>query len=65
VRNVASDVRSELLAGIENGSLDADGLLSGYCTLLHQRHATIEEVARRTQLDRRTVKRYLAQRKAG
>jgi DNA-binding NtrC family response regulator len=63
-RNVGLDLRGELLAGIDAGSLDADALLSAYCTLLQQRHATIEEVARRTHLDRRTVKRYLAQRAA-
>ncbi|HEY2952686.1 MAG TPA: sigma 54-interacting transcriptional regulator [Verrucomicrobiae bacterium] len=54
-------LRDELVAGIDHGSLDAGQLLAGYCTLLHQRHATIEEVARRANLDRRTVKRYLAQ----
>src|SRR5262245_54097165 len=57
----ARSVRDELAAGIDRGSLDADALLSAYCALLHQRHGTIEEVARRTHLDRRTVKRYLAQ----
>ena len=61
VRGRAQDLRGELLTGLDNGALDADALLSGYCTLLHQRHRTIEEVARRTNLDRRTVKRYLAQ----
>jgi DNA-binding NtrC family response regulator len=55
----AKSVRDELVAGIDRGSLDADALLSGYCTLLHQRHRTFEEVARRANLDRRTVKRYL------
>ncbi|MCI0533651.1 MAG: sigma 54-interacting transcriptional regulator [Verrucomicrobiales bacterium] len=60
----APGLRGEILAGLEHGSLDADALLSGYCTLLHERHANIEEVARRTNLDRRTVKRYLAQRKS-
>ena len=59
-RGVAADLRSRLLAGLDNGSLDADALLGGYCALLHERHFTIEEVARRTNLDRRTVKRYLA-----
>ena len=29
------------------------------CALLHGRHGTYEEVARRTGLDRRTVKKYL------
>lgn len=59
-RGVAPDLRSRLLAGLDQGSLDADALLAGYCALLHERHYTIEEVARRTNLDRRTVKRYLA-----
>ena len=53
------DLRSRLLAQVEQGTLDADALLAGYCQLLHERHQTIEEVARRTNLDRRTVKRYL------
>jgi transcriptional regulator with AAA-type ATPase domain len=57
---VTTDLRSRLVAGLDAGSLDANSLLSGYCALLHQRHYTIEEVARRTNLDRRTVKRYLA-----
>jgi transcriptional regulator of acetoin/glycerol metabolism len=65
LRGSGQDLRGELLAAFDRGTLDADALLSGYCTLLHQRHATIEEVARRTNLDRRTVKRYLAQRRSG
>jgi hypothetical protein len=56
---VAPDLRSQLAAGIDRGSLDADTLLSGYCRLLYDRHGTYEEVARRTKLDRRTVKAYL------
>jgi DNA-binding NtrC family response regulator len=64
VRRVAPDLRGELVASLDTGALDADALLSGYCTLLHRRHRTIEEVARRTNLDRRTVKRYLAQHKS-
>lgn len=63
-RGVARDLRSELVAALDQGDLDADALLAGYCGLLHQRHCTIEEVARRTNLDRRTVKRYLAMRPA-
>jgi hypothetical protein len=58
-RGVATDLRSQLLTGVESGSLDADALLGGYCRLLYERHGTIEEVARRTNLDRRTVKAYL------
>jgi transcriptional regulator with PAS, ATPase and Fis domain len=58
---VATDLRGQMVVGIDQGLLDADALLSAYCTLLYERHSTIEEVARRTRLDRRTVKRYLAQ----
>jgi len=58
-RAVAPDLASRLQAGISSGSLDADALLAGYCKLLHERHATYEEVARRTNLDRRTVKAYI------
>jgi DNA-binding NtrC family response regulator len=60
---VAPDLRSRLLAGVDAGSLDADALLAGYCALLYERHGTIEEVARRTNLDRRTVKAYLEKQK--
>jgi hypothetical protein len=51
--------RDQLIAGIEAGSLDADGLLAGYCKVLHEREGTYEAVARRTCLDWRTVKKYV------
>jgi transcriptional regulator with AAA-type ATPase domain len=56
------DLKAALQSGIESGTLDAEALLSGYCTLLHQRHGTFEEVSRRTRLDRRTVKKYVTHR---
>jgi hypothetical protein len=55
----AADAQQQLLAAVAAGSLDARQLLAGYCRLLYRRHGTIEEVARRTDLDRRTVKKYL------
>jgi DNA-binding NtrC family response regulator len=58
-RTVAPDLCGRLQAGIADGVLDADGLLSGYCALLYKRLGTYEEVARRTGLDRRTVKAYI------
>ena len=58
---VAPDLRTQLLRGIDDGELDADDVLSAYCTLLNERYGTYEEVARRTNLDRRTVKRYIQQ----
>lgn len=54
------DLSERLMEGIEKGSLDADALLSGYCSLLYQRLGNYEAVARRTNLDRRTVKKYIA-----
>src|ERR1017187_4112192 len=64
LKAVAPDLRSQLVAGVEHGTLDADAVLSGYCQLLYERHGTYEEVARRTNLDRRTVKAYLEKRPA-
>lgn len=55
----SATLEDSLIAGIENRTLNADQLLSGYCSLLFQNHGTYEEVARRTNLDRRTVKKYV------
>ncbi len=52
-------LQDALLAGVSQGSLDARELLAGYCSLLYQRLGRYEEVARRTGLDRRTVKKYV------
>ncbi len=56
---VAPDLRAKLLNGIEDGAYNAQELISDYCKLLHNRHGTYEEVARRTNLDRRTVKKHV------
>jgi len=56
---VASDVKDRLLSRIEAGSLDAQELLSAYCSMLYQRFGNYQEVSRRMNLDRRTVKRYI------
>ena len=55
----AAAPEEHLLAGVAAGTLDAQRLLAGYCALLHHRHGTYEEVARRAGLDRRTAKRYV------
>jgi len=44
------------------GSLDARSLLAGYCALLYRNCGNYEEVARRANLDRRTVRKYLTMR---
>jgi hypothetical protein len=53
------DLCRHLVAGVEQGDINAYNLISGYCFLLYQRHRNFEEVARRTGLDRRTVKKYI------
>ncbi len=48
-----------LAAEMHEGSLDARSLLGRYCRLLYEQLGTIEAVARRSGLDRRTVKKYI------
>jgi len=57
----STDLLSRLKQGVDSGDINAQHLLAGYCTLLYRRHRTFEEVARRTNLDRRTVKKYLSE----
>lgn len=51
--------QAELIRGIEGGTLSAKDLLRRYCAILYRRHGSYEEVARKTNLDRRTVKKYI------
>jgi DNA-binding NtrC family response regulator len=55
----ADNLRGQMHHAINTGNLTAGQLLSTYCALLYKQHKNLEEVARRTQLDRRTVKKYL------
>jgi DNA-binding NtrC family response regulator len=61
VAAAATDDRRALLEGVDAGTLTAKGLVSLYCRLLHGRHGTYEEVARRVELDRRTVKKHVVE----
>ncbi len=54
-----ADLAARLAAGIEGGTIDAQGLLSGYCYLLYRRYGTYEGAARQCGLDRRTVKKHV------
>ena len=65
-RSYLPDTQSQAIAPAERlaremmaGSLDAQALLNGYCCLLYRQLGTYEAVARRTRLDRRTVKKYI------
>ncbi len=54
-----TDLGGWLAKGVKQGRLDMQGLISGYCYSLYERLGTYEAVARRTKVDRRTVKRYV------
>jgi DNA-binding NtrC family response regulator len=58
-------IREQVIAGIEAETLDADALLAGYCALLYEKCGSYEGVARRMNLDRRTVKRYVRRQEKG
>ncbi|HLP76455.1 MAG TPA: hypothetical protein VK327_05990, partial [Candidatus Paceibacterota bacterium] len=55
------DLVERLITGIETESLDADALLAGYCAILYESTGNYEAVARQTNLDRRTAKKYVQQ----
>jgi DNA-binding NtrC family response regulator len=59
--SVSPDLRSRIKDNIDTGAYEAQTLTADYCKLLHRRYGTYEEVARRTGLDRRTVKKYVVQ----
>jgi hypothetical protein len=50
---------SRLAQDMDNGNIDAKNLLKGYCMHLFQKFGTYIEVARRSGLDSRTVKKYI------
>ena len=54
---VAAD--DAFLQQLRAGELDARTLLAHYCALLYRRSDSYEDVARRTGLDRRTVKKHI------
>ena len=50
---------SKIMQGVESGAMTAQEVLSEYCRILYDRQGTYEAVAQTTQLDRRTVKKYI------
>ena len=55
-RAAANDPMDRCVEEFRAGSVTADDLLSRYCTLVYAKTNNYEEVARRLQIDRRTVK---------
>jgi sigma-54 specific flagellar transcriptional regulator A len=53
------DMEDSFIQDFHMGTLDAKELLNQYCHILYKRYGTYEEVARKAQLDPRTVKKYL------
>ncbi len=53
------DSSSRIVKEMNNGAIDAQHLIKSYCCLLYEKFGTYGEVARRTKLDRRTVKKYI------
>ena len=49
----------QLVAGIQNKTIDISSLISGYCAMLYEDLGTYEKVAKKTGLDRRTIKKYI------
>ena len=54
-----TDPEDKFAQGFYMGTLEAKELLKQYCSILYKRYGTYEEVARRANLDPRTVKKYL------
>ena len=59
VRETAAMLTKDWLDDMKQGQLTAQELLSQYCYMLYSRFGTYEEVAEKTALDRRTVKKYI------
>ena len=56
MNDIEPDTFNEMLV---HGDFTAQQLVSRYCKVLHKSLGTYEAVARRTELDRRTVKKYV------
>lgn len=58
-RKQHTGLSQQLINGIQEGTYEAKDLLRDYCQMLYQTYQNYNEVARQTNLDRRTVKKYV------
>ncbi len=58
-KSKAETAMERFIHEIENGELSGAQLLSHYCSHLYRQLGTYEAVSQRTELDRRTVKKYI------
>jgi DNA-binding NtrC family response regulator len=61
-RDARATVHDGFIAAVEDGALDAQALLAGYCKALYTKLGTYEAVGRVTGLDRRTVRKHVGDR---
>ncbi len=54
-----ASLTEQIIAGIQNKNIDISSLISGYCTMLYEHFGTYEKVAKKTGLDRRTIKKHI------
>ncbi len=52
---------ARVIMDLDKGTINAQTLVRRYCHSLYRRYGTYGEVARRTKLDRRTVKKYIVE----
>jgi len=57
--SASHDQEDGFLESIRAGSLSADELIGRYCAMLHRRNPVYADVAEKTNLDRRTVRKHI------
>jgi len=54
-----ANLTEQLITGIQTRSINIASLVSGYCAMLYEHLGTYEKVAKKTGLDRRTIKKHI------
>ncbi len=59
IPDLNESLEKQISSRMESGEITASQLMSGYCSMLYDRHGTYEEVSKITGLDRRTVTKHI------